>query len=238
MISRITSLRLAVRGKSRNRKAVRNLADWRMNPDEYRDQQQAAEHQEQREPLEATEITGTGRGDDDRGRSDDPQLPRQAEVVERQADADELGNDGERVQQKQVYDTECAPELPKALHDQAGVADAGYRTEAQHHLLIDVEDRHQQQQRPEQCGPIVLASLGIGAEGAGIVVADHDNETRTEDGEQRPQTRPPATPGRDVAMPNGAERTTDIADMSLIEDRASARRLAEIGREHSLAPCA
>ena len=103
---------------------------------------------------------------------------------------------------------------------------------------LDVEDRHQQQQRPEQYGPIVLASLGIGAEGAGIVVADHDNETRTEDGEQRPQTCPPATPGRDVAMPNGAERTTDIADMSLIEDRASARRLAEIGREHSLAPCA
>jgi len=116
-----------------------------MNPDEYRNQKQAAEHQQQRELLEATEIAGAGRGYDDRGRSDDAQLPRQPEVVERQADADELGNDRERVQQKQVDDTERAPEPPKALQDQAGMADAGHRTEAQHHLLIDIEDRHQQQ---------------------------------------------------------------------------------------------
>ena len=230
--------RLAVRGKLRNRKAQRDLADRRMNPDEYRDQQQATEHQQQREPLEATEITGAGRGYNDRSRSDDAQLAGQAEVVEGQADADELGNDRERVQQKKIDDAERAPEPPKALQNQAGVADAGHCSEAQHHLLIDVEDRHQQQQRPEQCGPIVLASLGIGAEGAGIVVADHDNETRTQNGQQRPQTRPPATPGCDIAMPNGAKRTADIADMSLIKDRARARRLAEIGRGHSLSPCA
>ena len=51
----------------------------------------------------------------------------------------------EPFEQEQVDDTERAPEPPKALQDQAGMADAGHRTEAQHHLLIDIEDRHQQQ---------------------------------------------------------------------------------------------
>ena len=83
-------------------------------------------------------------------------------------------------EQEQVDDAEGAPELAEALEDQAGMADAGDGAEAQHHLLVDVEHRHQQQQRPQQRGAVVLAGLGIGAEGAGVVVADHDDEARAQ----------------------------------------------------------
>ena len=65
------------------------------------------------------------------------------------------------------------------------MADAGHRAEAQHHLLVHVEDRDQQQQRPQQRRAVVLAGLGVGGEGAGVVVADHDDQAGAEDREQR-----------------------------------------------------
>jgi len=51
------------------------------------------------------------------------------------------------------------PELPEALVDQAGVADAGDRTEANDHLLVDDQHRDEQGQRPQQRQPVVLAGL-------------------------------------------------------------------------------
>ena len=47
------------------------------------------------------------------------------EVAEGQADPDELGDDGEEVQDEEVADREGAPEPAEALVDEPGVADAG-----------------------------------------------------------------------------------------------------------------
>ena len=66
--------------------------------------------------------------------------------AERQADADELGGDGEEVEEEQVADREGTPELAEPLVDQPGVPDAGDRTEADHHLLVDDEHRDEQRQ--------------------------------------------------------------------------------------------
>ena len=75
-------------------------------------------------------------------------VARQPEKRQRQGDTDELGHDGQRVENEQVTDAEPAPEPAEPLEDQFGVPDAGDRAQAQHHLLIDVEDRDQQRQRP------------------------------------------------------------------------------------------
>ena len=56
--------------------------------------------------------------------------------------------------------------------------------EAQHHFLVDVQDRHQEQQRPQEVSPVVLAGLGIGAKGAGVVVPHHDDEAWPHDRQQ------------------------------------------------------
>ncbi len=224
---------LAVRGKLRDHQIMRDLTDRRMNPEEHRDQQQTPEHQEQRKALKTAEIARASSGNDNCGRGYDAQLPRQSQIVQRQADADELRDDCQGVQQEQINDAEYAPELAEALQDQPGMADAGHHAQTQNHLLIHVEYRNQQQERPQQGGPIVLPGLGIGAERAGIVVADHDDETWPQDREQGSQAWPPATAGRNIAMTNGAERAADIADMRFIEDGAGARRPAEVSRGHS-----
>ena len=149
-----------------------------------------------------------------------------AEIVERQGNADEFGDDGQAVEEKQVDDAEGAPELAETLEDQARMADAGHGAEPQHHFLIDVEHGNQQQQRPEQRGAVVLASLGIGPECAGVIVADHDDETWTENGEKGLEPVLPACAGTVVALPDGSEGAVDMADMGFVEDgRVRGRRL-------------
>ena len=98
------------------------------------------------------------------------------------------------------------------------MADARDRAEPQHHLLIDVEDGDQQQQRPQQRGAVILTGLGIGAESAGVIVADHDDEARTEDGEKRLEPVPPAVAGAMVSLPDGAEGALDVAEMGRVEN--------------------
>src|SRR5260370_32349549 len=110
-----------------------------MLPQSHRHQQQATGDEQQSEPLEAPEIASAGGGDDDRGRGDDAELLRETEVAQRQADADELGHDGEGVEYEQVDDAEGAPELADALEDEPSVPDAGHGAPAQDHLLVDVE---------------------------------------------------------------------------------------------------
>ena len=96
--------------------------------------------------------------------------------------------------------------------------DARDRAEAQHHLLVYEQDRDQQRQRPQQRRAVVLAGLGVGAEGAGIVVADHDDEPGTEDRQERLEARPPADPGCVIALGDGAERAANVAAMGLVQD--------------------
>ena len=125
-----------------------------------------------------------------------------------------------RVEQEQVDDAERAPELAEALEDEARVADAGDRAEAQHHLLIDVENRDQQRQRPQQRRAVVLAGLAVGRESAGVVVADHDDEAGAEDRQKRREPMLPGFARGDVAVKDGAESAVDVADVRLVEDGA------------------
>src|SRR5580704_18852964 len=81
---------------------------------------------------------------DERRGNDHPRGLVEPEVVERQRDADELSDDGERVQEEEVNHAERAPEPAEALEDETSVADAGHGAESQHHLLVDVENRDQQ----------------------------------------------------------------------------------------------
>ena len=100
------------------------------------------------------------------------------EVAEGEADPDELGGDGEEVEDEEVADGEHSPELAEPLVDQPGVADAGDGTEADDHLLVDDEHRDEQRQGPQEGEPVVLARLGVGGDAAGVVVADHDDQAR------------------------------------------------------------
>jgi hypothetical protein len=70
------------------------------------------------------------------------------------------------------------------------MAEARDRAQPQHHLLVHIKDRDQEHQCPQQRGAVVLARLGVGTERAGVVVTDHDDQTRPED---RKQSREPVT---------------------------------------------
>jgi hypothetical protein len=59
-----------------------------------------------------------------------------------------MNRDGQEVEQEQVADAEPAPEPAEPLVDQPGVADPGDRAQPHHHLLVDDQDRDQQQQHP------------------------------------------------------------------------------------------
>src|SRR6516225_7109534 len=64
------------------------------------------------------------------------------------------------------------------------MADPGNCAEPQYHLLVDIEHRDQQRERPQEGRAVVLAGLRVGAEGAGVIVADHDDQARPEDRQQ------------------------------------------------------
>ncbi len=226
---------LAARRQLRNDEVARHLRERRMDHEIDRHEQEARADEDHREALEAPEVAGADGDHDQRRGDDDARGLVEAEVIERQRDADELGDDGQGVEQEQVDDAERAPELAEALEDQPRVADAGHGAQAQHHLLIDVENGNQQRQRPQQRGAVGLAGLAVGREGAGVVVADHDDEAGSEDGEKR---RQPMLPGRarsDVAVKDGAEGASDVADVRVVED--GGHRLRDVGfHGHGLAP--
>src|SRR2546427_10410535 len=95
----------------------------------------------------------------------------------------------------------------------------GDRTQADAHLLIDNEHGDQQQQRPQQAGAVVLASLGIGRDAAGVVVADHDDQAGPHDGQQREQPRTPRPAWREVVLAHGAKCAANVAHMGAVENR-------------------
>ncbi len=80
-----------------------------------------------------------------------------------------------------------APEPPEALVDQPGVTDPGDRAQPDHHLLVDDQDGDQQQQHPQQAGPVVLTRLRVGRDAPGVVVADHHDQPGPDDRQQRQQ---------------------------------------------------
>ncbi len=107
---------------------------------------------------------------------------------------------------------------PKRSRISLAWPDAGDRAEAKHHLLVHVENRDEEQQSPEEVRPVVLAGLGVGAEGSCVVVADHHDQAGADDGEERLQLGRHPWPCCDVAAGDGPERTADVADVLGIED--------------------
>ena len=169
------------------------------------------------------------------GGDDDAECLGQPEVIERERNADEFGDDRQGVEQEEVDDAEGAPELAETLEDEARMADAGYRAETQHHFLVDVEDRDEQRQGPQQSGAVGLAGLAIGRESAGIVVADHNDEAGAENGKQRREPMLPGLARGDVAVKDGSESAVDVTDVRVVKD--GGYRLCDIGFDaHGLCP--
>jgi hypothetical protein len=132
------------------------------------------------------------------------------EVLHRERDADELGDDDQEVEQQDRPDRDVAPVAAETLADETSVADAGDGAESRHHLLVDDQDRDQQRQRPEQRVAEVLAGLGVGGDAAGVVVADHDDETGPDDGDEGEEAGPQSLAVADVMGLDGAEGSTDL----------------------------
>ena len=158
---------------------------------------------------------------------------RYAEIAGGQRDANEFRDDRQRVQDEEIDDAERAPETAEALHDQPGVADAGDRAQAQHHFLVHVQHRDQQDERPQQPGAVVLAGLAVDGERAGVVVADHDDQPRADDGQQRLQLGGHAPARRQVVQRDGAERAADVADVRGVQC-APRLRLGTAGRSDAV----
>ena len=116
-----------------------------------------------------------------------------------------------------------APEAAEPLVDELGVADAGHRPEPYHHLLVDDQHRHEQQQHPQQGVAVVLPGLRVGGDAAGVVVADHHDQAGADDGKERHQPPPEAVPVVVLADPDPAERAFDVTEMLLRRGRRSGR---------------
>nr|CUV13469.1 conserved protein of unknown function [Ralstonia solanacearum] len=204
-------------GQRRHEEVARHLLERRMRHRQHRDQRKAAHHQRQREPLEAAEVARGGGQQHQRSRHAHAPLARNPEIRQREADADELCHQRQRVHQEQVDHGEAAPEPAEAREDQPRMADPRDGAQPQHHLLVHIQHRDQQQQRPQQRGAVVLPGLGVRAEGAGVVVAHHHDEAWAQDGEQRAQTGTPSSARADVMPGDGAERAANIADVRIVQ---------------------
>ena len=219
-------------GQARDHEALGHLADGRVHHQVDRDQNQRAGDQGEADPLESAEAPCAGGANDDGTGQDHRGDLGQAEVAHGERHADELGHDGQRVQDEQIDDAEGAPELAEPLEDQPRVPHAGHGAEPQDHLLIDIDDRHEQEDRPHEVEAVVLPGLGVGAERAGIVVAHHHDEPGPDDREQRLDLARELGARRDVAVGNGAQGTADVADVLGVEDGA----VVEGSRCHLTAP--
>src|SRR6202022_418190 len=100
-----------------------HLVRWRVDEKEDRKEQKTPQDEGERETLKAAEIAGARREHDERsGRRDAPKL-RQSEIVARERDADELGDNRQRVENKQINDAEPPPKSAKALKNKPAMAE-------------------------------------------------------------------------------------------------------------------
>ena len=218
MMRSITVETCAPWGKPGTHEVVGHLPDRRVDHQVDRDQHERAGDEDQADALEAPEAPGAHRSDDDPSGQDDRRDLGQSEIADGEGHADELGDDGQGVQDEEVDDAERPPELAEPLENQSGMADAGHGAESKHHLLTDVEHRDQQQQGPQQVGAVVLSGLGVGAEGPGVVVTHHDDQPRTHDGQQGLGLGREASPRSDVPVGDGAHGPTDVTDVGRVEN--------------------
>ena len=206
-------------GESWHDGVVHDGAKRRVDDHVDRDEQQRPHDEHEADLLESSEAPGADRADDDQRRDDHRGQLREPQIAGRERDADELGDDRQGVEDEQVDDAERPPEPAESLEDQPRVADPGHDAESEHHLLADVQDGDEQQQRPDEAGPEVLPCLPVGAERARVVVPDHHDQPGPDDREERQQ--PPArTPTRaDVVNVDRAEPALDVAHVRAVQHR-------------------
>src|ERR1700674_486412 len=113
-----------------------------------RQDQKAGEEEDEHRTLPAPEVPGHGYADENEGSDRNHDVGAQTKVSARKAHPDELGADREEVQQEQVTDREPTPKAAEPFDDQLGVPHSRDGPEAHHHLLVDDQDRDQQDQRP------------------------------------------------------------------------------------------
>ena len=207
----------------RHEEVLRDLAAARVGQEEERDDQEVREHEHEHRALPAAEGAGDGDRDQRHGGDRHGDVLGEAEVAEREAHADELGDDREEVEQEEVADREEPPEAPEALVDELRVTDAGDRAEAHHHLLVDDQHGHEQQQHPHQRGAVVLAGLRVGGDAAGVVVADHHDQARADDRGEREHAPAQAAAMGLLVLADRAEGAADVADVGGVEHGALAR---------------
>src|ERR1700694_5124042 len=174
-----------------DQEAMKNRSPVRVAEQGQWKDEQAGEDEDEHRALPATEIPGHRDGDEDQGCKRHNKKATESEVFRRERHSDELGADGQEAQKEQAANGIPAPELAEPLGDQPRVANASDRPEADDHLLVDDEDRHQEDERPEQRVPVVLARLRIRRDPAGVVVADHDDERGAHDRRKREAPPPP-----------------------------------------------
>src|ERR1700694_197336 len=114
---------------------------WMAQKDEWQDQQ-AGEQEDEHRTLPAPEVPRHCDANEHERRRRDNYVRTQAEVGPREAHPDELGADGEEVQEKQVPNREPAPKAAEPFDDELCVSDPGDGAEPDHHLLVDYQDRY------------------------------------------------------------------------------------------------
>ena len=185
------------------------MAGRGVRQDEQRDQQQVGEDEDEHEALPPTEAACC-RHEHEADTGDGHRIVgAHVEVLQGKPNADELRGDGQEVQDEQVGDGEGPPELSVALPDEPTMAHAGYCTESHHHLLVHDQHGDQERQDPQQGQPEVLSGLRVGGDASGIIVTDHHDDPRPEDGEEREQACLGALAARAVMVRDGAEGPSD-----------------------------
>ena len=142
------------------------------------------------------------------------------EIAEGEADANELRDDREEIQDQQVAHRERAPEAAETLLDEPAMAHASNRAQSYHHLLVDDEHRDEQREDPQQRRAVVLPGLGIRRDPARVVVPDHDDDPWADYGGESEKTSPPAEPGADVLHLDSAKGALDVPNVFFVKDRS------------------
>ena len=106
---------LGARGEPRHEEVPGDLAYRRVHDQHHGHEQEAAGDERQREAFEAAEVAGArGRDHEDCSCEHAPELWH-TEIIEAEADADELGDERQGVEEEQVDDAERAPEPAEPL---------------------------------------------------------------------------------------------------------------------------
>ena len=108
-----------------------------MHEQQNRNQQEAPHHKQKRDALEPAEAAGARRDHDQQGGGSDAPTPGHAKIIESEADADELGDDGQGVQQEKIDDAERA-QFAEAFQNEPRMPNAGNGAQAEYHLLVDM----------------------------------------------------------------------------------------------------